>query len=84
MKVLYIGQYSEGTTSKIGANQIHKILKPTIFDVVDTQIPFYKISKSWRSIGFRTKRGLLVTNINKYISKEVSRFKTRDSRFKSI
>jgi len=71
MKVLYIGQYSDGTTSKMRADQIKKLLKPELFHIIDTHIPFYKASKLWRSVGFRFKKGPLVWNINRYIRKTI-------------
>ena len=67
MKVLYVGQYSDGTTSKMRCKVIQKILKPTIFQVIDTHIPFYKTLRLLRSFGFRYKKGPLINNINKYI-----------------
>ena len=67
MKVLYVGQYSDGTTSKMRCKVIQKILKPTIFQVIDTHIPFYKTHRLLRSFGFRYKKGPLINNINKYI-----------------
>ena len=67
MKVLYVGQYSDGTTSKMRCKVIQKILKPSIFQVIDTHIPFYKTHRLLRSFGFRYKKGPLINNINKYI-----------------
>jgi len=67
MKVLYVGQYSDGTTSKMRCKVIQKILKPSIFQVIDTHIPFYKTHRLLRSFGFRYKKGPLINNINRYI-----------------
>ncbi len=67
MKFLYIGQYSNGTTSKMRADTIADILSDWQFDVVDTNIPFYETSKLMRSLGFRFQKGQLIKNINKYI-----------------
>lgn len=69
MRVLYVGQYSEGTTSKMRANQLNQILKPKNFEVIDTHIPFFKTHSTLRSLGFRYKRGPLIRNINNYIQK---------------
>lgn len=71
MKVLYIGQYSEGTTSKMRADYIKFILKPKSFDVIDIHIPFYETPRLTRSIGFRYKKGPLISNIQKFISSEL-------------
>lgn len=71
MKVLYIGQYTDGTTSKMRANQIKYILNSELFDVIDTHIPFHRTSKFIRSFGFRFKKGPLVWSINSFIRKTI-------------
>ena len=35
---LYIGKYGDGSTSKMRADTVKEILKPDIFDIVDTNI----------------------------------------------
>jgi spore maturation protein CgeB len=70
MNVLYIGQYSEGTTSRMRATQIEQILKPFVFDVIDTNIPFFDSNKLFRSFGFRFKKGPLISKINTYIKRQ--------------
>ena len=67
MKVLYIGQYTNGTTSKMRADTLRSILQSQTFKIIDTHMPFYNTHRLWRSFGFRYKRGLLINNINKYI-----------------
>ena len=67
MKILYIGQYTTGTTSKMRADTLRSILKSQIFKIIDTHVPFYNTQRFWRSFGFRYKRGSLINNINKYI-----------------
>ncbi|MDC0957042.1 glycosyltransferase [Flavobacteriaceae bacterium] len=67
MKILYIGQYTKGTTSSMRGVAIKEILNPKIFDVIDTHLPFFKTHRLWRSIGFRYKSGPLITNTNKFI-----------------
>lgn len=67
MKILYIGQYTKGTTSHMRGEAIKEILCPKIFDVIDTNIPFFNTSKIWRTVGFRYKIGPLVQHINNYI-----------------
>lgn len=71
MKLLYIGQHTEGTTSRMRADQLGKILNAQNFDVIDTHIPFFKTSKLFRSFGFRYKMGPLVWNINHYVLQEL-------------
>jgi len=67
MKVLYIGQYTLGTTSRMRGEALKAIIKPTIFEVIDANIPFFKTHRLLRSFGFRYKKGPLINNINKYI-----------------
>jgi spore maturation protein CgeB len=43
------------------------IIRPNIFEVIDTHVPFYKTHRLLRSFGFRYKKGPLINNINKYI-----------------
>lgn len=75
MKILYVGQYTEGTTSKMRADQLFQILNPKSFDVIDTHEPFFKTNKIFRSFGFRYKKGPLITAVNGYIQKRVNRAK---------
>ncbi len=72
MKILYIGQFSEGTTSKMRALQISSILEDSEFDVIDTHVPFYKTHRILRSIGARYKFGPLLSNINRFINKHLT------------
>lgn len=67
MKVLYIGQYTIGTTSKMRADQLRDFLNSAQFEVIDTHQPFFQTSRLFRSFGFRFKRGPLVTTINQHI-----------------
>lgn len=71
MRILYIGQYSEGTTSKMRAEQIASIIPDSTFDVIDIHVPFYKSHRLFRSIGVRYKIGPLLSNINNYINKNL-------------
>ena len=68
MKILYIGQFTKGTTSRMRGLAIKEILYPNIFDVIDTNIPFFKTHRLLRSIGFRYKIGPLIATINNYIT----------------
>ena len=71
MKILYVGQYSEGTTSKMRADSICKILEPAKFKVIDTHIPFYRTTGLLRSFGFRYKKGPLINKVNHFIISEL-------------
>jgi len=74
MKILYIGQYTDGSTSKMRADRIKAILKPDVFEVIDIHQPFFHTHRFWRSIGFRYKTGPLIRNINTYIKKNIDDF----------
>ena len=67
MKVLYIGQYTNGTTSRMRAQTLQALIKTNAFKIIDTHVPFYNTHMLWRSFGFRYKMGPLINNINKYI-----------------
>ncbi len=68
---MYIGQYSEGTTSKMRADQIKAILSVENFQIINTHIPFFRTLKIFRSLGFRYKLGPLVYNTNTFIQKQI-------------
>lgn len=74
MIILYIGQYTPGTTSKMRADQLNEILNPQVFEIIDTHIPFFKTPKLFRSLGFRYKRGPLVVNTNQFIKNSLAAF----------
>ncbi len=73
MNLLYIGQHTDGTTSRMRADQLGEILNVQTFDIIDTHIPFFKTKKLFRSLGFRYKMGPLVWNINRYLQHELRR-----------
>lgn len=68
MIALYIGQYSEGTTSKRRADVLKMLFPGWDFQVIDTHIPFFETPFVFRSLGFRTKSGPLIDKTNRYIS----------------
>ncbi|AHM58648.1 hypothetical protein D770_01870 [Flammeovirgaceae bacterium 311] len=72
MKVLYIGQYQTGSTSRMRGEKLKKLLTPTSFDIIDTYIPFINESRLFRSLGFRHKIGPLIRSINRYIEERLS------------
>jgi len=81
MNILYIGQYTEGTTSKMRADQLKKILQPKTFNVINTHIPFHQSHKIWRSIGFRYKRGPLIKKVNQYILQAIKEMGMGNNQF---
>lgn len=78
MKVLYIGQYSQGSTSSMRGEYLKEITKANNFIVIDTSIPIMATNKLFRSFGWRYKAGPLISNINNYIKNETGRSKNFD------
>jgi hypothetical protein len=66
-KAIYIGIYSEGSTSKMRGEKLKSILSGWQFDVIDTDIPFTQQPKVFRSLGFRFKQGPVIKAINDFI-----------------
>ncbi len=69
MKVLYIGHYEEGSTSKMRGQYLQKMLQPTILKVANIDVPMNATNKVFRTIGWRYKKGPLISHINSYIIK---------------
>lgn len=70
-KALYVGIYSDGTTSKMRADILRTLLSDWKFEVIDTDIPKTATSRIWQSIGFRFKVGPMIKNINSYIEENI-------------
>ena len=64
---VYIGIYTEGSTSKMRADKLRSLLPGWKFDVVDTDIPFAQQHPLFRSLGFRYQKGPLISAVNSYI-----------------
>lgn len=71
-RVLYIGQFCKGSTSKMRAEAIDRILRPSTFNVIDTSIPIKFTHRIFRSLGFRFLKGPLIRNVNKFIITNLS------------
>lgn len=71
MKVLYIGQYQNGSTSKMRADVLKSILKTELFKVINTTIPYNSHNRIVKSIGFRYKKGPVISSVNKYITEQI-------------
>lgn len=67
MKVLYVGQYQSGSTSRMRGEKLKKALNTDEFDVINTFLPFSEINRLFRSIGFRYKFGPLISKINTFV-----------------
>ena len=72
-RVLYIGIYTDGSTSKMRADILRAILTGWEFQVIDTDVPKRKMSRLWQSIGFRYKLGPLIGKINEYVLNNIRR-----------
>lgn len=66
-RILYIGIYKEGSTSKLRADQIRAILSDWEMSVIDTDIPKENMCRIWQAIGFRYKKGPLIGRVNNYV-----------------
>lgn len=71
MKVLYIGHYNEGSTSRMRGEYIKDILSINEFQVVNIDIPLAETGRVFRSLGWRYKIGPLIKNINNHIINSV-------------
>ena len=72
MRFLYIGQYTQGTTSRMRGETLKRILKPSVSQVIDTHVPFYKCYSLFRSLAFRYKTGPVIWNTNSFILQSLS------------
>lgn len=71
-KVVYIGIYSSGSTSKMRCDVLKSLNPDSQFEIINTDIPFRTSNRIIRSIGFRYKVGPLVRKINKYVVDRLS------------
>lgn len=67
--LLYIGIYSPGSTSRMRGEVLKDILYDWTHDTIDTSIPFMGQNKLSRSVGFRYKRGPVISAVNDYVLK---------------
>lgn len=72
MKILYVGQYKYGSTSKMRGEYLKKILLPEEFKSIDIDIPINSTPKIIRSIGWRYKFGPLIKNVNDFINRSIT------------
>lgn len=71
MRVLYIGQYGNGSTSQMRGEHLKALLNAVTFKVINIDVPNATTNRVSRSIGWRFKTGPLIKNINQYISSEL-------------
>lgn len=71
MKVLYIGHYEVGSTSRMRGEYLKELLSPDTFTVINIDEPLSSTPRILRSVGWRYKKGPLIKNINNHILKEL-------------
>jgi spore maturation protein CgeB len=54
------------------ADTLNQILQPSLFEVIDTHVPFYKSNPFWRTLAFRFKKGKVISDTNRYILKQLT------------
>jgi spore maturation protein CgeB len=67
VRVLYIGHYLPGCTTRMRGEYLKIILNPEEFQVVNIDIPIDQTSTIMRSFGWRYKIGPLIRKINEYL-----------------
>jgi len=72
MRVVYIGQYGEGSTSRMRGENLRTILQDAVFEVVNIDEPIFRTNALFRSLGWRYHKGPLLGNVAKYIRQKVS------------
>lgn len=72
MKILYIGHYSDGSTSKMRGQYLKTILQAEDFIVANTDVPMQQTGRILRSLGWRYKIGPFISNINSYIKEIIA------------
>ena len=71
MKVLYVGHYMPGCTTRMRGEYLKALLQPEEFRVVDIDIPIAETFPIFRPIGWRFKFGPFIRNINEYAEKQI-------------
>ena len=72
MRVLYIGPYGQGSTSKMRGERLRALLAPDSFQVIDLDKPLAEHSRLVRSLGWRFHRGPLVRSVNRFIREQAT------------
>src|SRR6476660_1292662 len=71
MKVLYIGHYDVGSTSRMRGEYLKELLPGSEFKAVSIDPPLNATPRILRSVGWRYKKGPLIKNINNHIKNEL-------------
>ena len=72
MRVLYIAQYNDGSTSGMRGEYLKQILGGSEFKVINTDVPMAQTQRLFKSVGWRFKTGPFISNINNYILKSLN------------
>lgn len=72
MKVLYIGHYDIGSTSRMRGEYLKELLPGSSFKTISIDPPLEATPRILKSIGWRYKRGPLIKNINNYIRQHLN------------
>lgn len=67
MKILYVGVYGEGQTSKMRGEILRKLTNSSTFEIIDIEIPISNYQRIFRSLAFRFKIGPVIRAVNEYI-----------------
>lgn len=67
MNILYIGDYSYGSTSAMRCNVLQELYPEASLIIADISKPLYKTNAIFRSIGWRFQKGPLIKEVNEYI-----------------
>jgi len=68
MKLLYIGHYNEGSTSRMRGEYLRQLLPETAFTIINIDVPLAATPRLLRSFGWRFKRGPLIQTITDHIN----------------
>jgi len=70
---LHIGPYGYGSTSRMRANKMYKILleKGIKLEIIDTEVPILKYNRLWNHVAWHYKRGPVISAVNKYVKEQV-------------
>ena len=72
MRILFIGHFEPGSTSRMRGLAIKYILNPDQFTAINLNEPILETARIFRSIGWRYYAGPLIWNINKFIRSKIS------------
>jgi len=67
MRILYIGHYDEGSTSRMRGEMLSRLFPLAEYHAINIDIPLKQTNRLFRSIGWRFRIGPLISRINKWI-----------------